>query len=214
MLKNYIRPTFRFLRKKPAHSLLNITGLAMGIACATLIFLWVEDEFSFDHNFPKRDRLYQVRLNMNYAGNITSFPLAPGPMSATMKASIPGVTNSARLRTETELFSLGDKSIYSDGGYTDSGFFSMMQLSFVKGSAAGAFRQLHSLVLTEKMALKFFGGADPVGRTLRLNNEQDYTITGVIRDLPANVTLPFDWLAPVDNFLVKNKWFLQKCRPS
>ena len=178
----------------------------MGIACATLIFLWVEDEFSFDQQFPLRSQLYQVRLNMEYNGYIQSFPVAPGPMSDAIKTTIPGVINSARLRIETHLFTLGDKVINADGGFADSAFFSMMQLPFVKGSPATAFRQLHSLVLTEKMARKFFGESDPVGKTLRVNNDQDYTVTGVIGDLPNNVTFNFDWLAPVQNFLATNKW--------
>ncbi|HMI60026.1 MAG TPA: ABC transporter permease [Puia sp.] len=206
MLINYFRSTLRHLWKKSTYSLLNIAGLAMGIACATLIFLWVEDEFSFDQQFPRRSQLYQIRLNMNYAGAITSYPVVPGPMSDAIKGLIPGVINSARLRTETNLFTLGDKVINADGALVDSSFFSMMQLPFVKGSPTTAFLHLHSLVLTEKMARKFFGETDPVGKTLRVNNDQDYTITGVIRDLPNNVTFNFDWLTPVQNFLATNKW--------
>jgi len=207
MLKNYLKTSFRNLRRKPTYSFLNIAGLAMGIACATLIFLWVEDEFGYDHAFAKRNELYMIRLNMNFGGKISSYTFVPGPMSNAIRGTLPGIRNTSRIRNDRRLFALGDKSIYEEGSFVDSGFFSMMQLPFVKGSGNGAFRQLHSIVLTQKMAIKFFGDADPVGKTLRMNNEQDYTVTGVIRDLPSNVSLRFDWLAPLDNFLATYKGF-------
>ena len=78
MLKNYILTTFRSLRKKPTYSFLNIAGLAMGIACAALIFLWVEDELTWDHQVPNRNNIYWVRVNMPFNGLITSFDGVPG----------------------------------------------------------------------------------------------------------------------------------------
>ncbi|HVW60622.1 MAG TPA: FtsX-like permease family protein, partial [Puia sp.] len=91
------------------------------------------------------------------------------------------------------------------GFYVDTSYFSMMQPSFVRGSAAG-FSHPHSLVLTATMAKKFFGEADPVGKTLRVSRQQDYTVIGVVKDPPQNVSLGYGWLAPVDNFFEKNAW--------
>ncbi|HEX3383818.1 MAG TPA: ABC transporter permease, partial [Mucilaginibacter sp.] len=164
------------------------------------------DELSFDHSFKKRNEIFSVRMNISYGGRIESFTAVPGPMADAIKATIPGVRNVSRIRGDRQLFSLGDKSIYGQGSFVDSGFLSMMMLPFVYGNGNGAIRQVHSIILTETMSRKFFGEVNPVGKSLRMNNEQDYTVTGVIRDLPSNVSVYFEWLAPVENFLVNDKW--------
>ena len=205
MLKNYLTTTFRAIRKSSVYGLLNIGGLALGIACAALIFLWVEDELAFDHQYAKHNELYSIRMNIDYSGKIESYTCVPGPMPNAIRGTIPGIVNNSRLGFGRALFALNDKSTYENGFYVDTSFFSMMQLSFVKGNAA-AFNQPHTLVLAEKMAGKFFGGADPIGKTLRVDNGQDYVVIGVVRNPPQNVSLRFDWLAPVDNFIEKNKW--------
>ncbi len=205
MLINYLITAFRAFRKSSVYGLLNITGLALGIACAALIFLWVEDELSFDHSYAKHNELYQIRLNLDYSGKIESFACAPGPMSDAIRSTIPGIVNTSQLRWDRELFSLKDKNTYEQGLYVDTSFFSMTQLPFVKGNAAG-FNNPHAIVLSEKMAQKFFGATDPVGKTLQVNNQQPFVVTGVVHDQPRNVSLQFDWLMPVSNFLEIQKW--------
>jgi len=205
MLLHYIKTTFRATRKAPVYAFLNITGLALGITCAALIFLWVEDERSFDRSVAKHNQLYSVRMNLDYAGKIESYTSIPGPMPAAIKATVPGIANISRMGFGRELFGLDDKSFYENGGYVDPAYFSMLQLHFIRGNAAG-FNKLHTLALSEKMAAKFFGKTDPVGKTLRVNSQQAYTITGVYSDPPPNVSLRFNWLAPVGNFLQQNRW--------
>jgi putative ABC transport system permease protein len=205
MLINYLITAFRAFRKTSVYGLLNITGLALGIACAALIFLWVEDELSFDHPYPKHNELYSIRMNLDYSGKIESNASVPGPMSDAIRGTIPGIVNNSQTRWDRELFSGNNKNTYEIGLYVDTGFFSMTQLSFTKGNAAG-FNNPHTLVLSEKMAQKFFGATDPVGKTLQLNNQQSFVVIGVARNPPPNVSLQFDWLAPVSNFLDKQKW--------
>ena len=205
MLLHYIKTTFRATRKAPVYAFLNITGLALGITCAALIFLWVEDERSFDRSVAKHNQLYSVRMNLDYAGKIESYTSIPGPMPVAIKATVPGIANISRMGFGRELFGLDDKSFYENGGYVDPAYFSMLQLHFIRGNAAG-FNKLHTLALSEKMAAKFFGKTDPVGKTLRVNSQQAYTITGVYSDPPPNVSLRFNWLAPVGNFLQQNRW--------
>lgn len=106
----------------------------------------------------------------------------------------------------TQLFALGDKTINETGNYADPDIFPMLDLPFVSGSGANAFRQLHSVVINQTMARKFFGEADPMGKLLRMNNEQDYTVTGVFKDLPKNSTFQFQWLAPMANIDHKQPW--------
>jgi putative ABC transport system permease protein len=207
MFKNYLKTTISSLLTKRNYSFLNISGLAIGIACASLIFLWVEDELNFNHNFSKRDNLYQIYENQTYEGKISTFHATPGPMAKALKTEIPGIKNAARLSgTGNQMFALGDKTINEPGDYADSTIFSMLNLPFLSGHPASAFQQLHSLVINETMSKKFFGDLDPVGKTLRMNNEQDYTITAVFKDLPKNSTFQFQWLAPMENVDHKQPW--------
>ena len=96
MFKNYFKTTFRNLWKTKGYSLLNIGGLAIGIACAALIFLWVEDELTFDHYFNNRANLYKVKDRQTYNGTTFTFDATPGPLAHGMKSEIPGIKNTAR----------------------------------------------------------------------------------------------------------------------
>ena len=208
MIKNYIKTTLRSLLKNRSYSFLNIAGLAIGIACASLIFLWVQDEMTFNHNFKKRDVLYKVYENQTYNGKTSTFYGTPGPMAKAMKTEIPGIKNTARLTGDgdNQLFALGDKAITEKGNYTDQEIFSMLQLDFVKGSAATAFRELKTVVINETMAKKFFGDSDPVGKSLRVNNNEDVAVTGVFKDLPKNSTYQFQWLSPLAYIDHRQPW--------
>jgi predicted permease len=207
MLWNYLLTTLRSLRNKPTYSLLNVAGLALGIACATLIFLWVEDELSFDQRVPGRDHIYWSRMNMPYNGAISSFDFVPGPMGPAAQKTIPGIRNAVRLsQDERRLFVTTDKTIYENGMYADSGFFDMMKVPFLRGNSAGALRRPKSIVISETMARHFFGDADAMGKTLRMNNSINYTVTGVVPGSPANQTLRFDWLTSFDDFLDGQVW--------
>lgn len=201
MWKNYFQIAIRNLFKNRTFSLLNIFGLATGITCASLIFLWVEDELTFNQVHEKKENLYALRINANFGGDLYTLRSTPRPMAAAIKKEIPGIANTARI-SDTEqrkLFSFSNKSLYAVGRYADPALLDMFSFSFVQGNAKNAFTQLYSLVITEKAALKFFGTAKAVlGRTLRVNNEQDYVITGVVKDFPLNSSLQFEWLAPYE----------------
>lgn len=201
MYRNFFKIAIRNLVKNKTFSLLNIFGLATGITCASLIFLWVEDELTFDQVHEKKENLYALRINANFGGTLYTLGSTPRPMAAAIKKEIPGIANTARISDEDQrkLFSFSNKSLYAVGRYADPALFEMLSFHFMQGNAKDAFKQLYSLVITEKAALKFFGTTKSVlGRTLRLNNEQDYVITGVVKDFPLNSTLQFEWLAPYE----------------
>ncbi|WP_184546921.1 ABC transporter permease [Mucilaginibacter sp. FT3.2] len=213
MLKNYIKTTLRGLAKNKVYSFLNIAGLAIGIACASLIFLWVQDEVTFNHNFAKRDNLYRVMENRITNGVISTSASAPSPLGNAMKAEIPGIQNTMRKSWNmSELFVLGEKSINEDGAYADPSVFSMLQLPFVYGNPNGAFKETNSVVISQTLAKKFFGDADPTGKTFRLNAKQNFsvdgvfTVTGVFKDLPANSTFQFQWLCSFAIWENQNSW--------
>jgi len=200
MFKNYFKTTMRSLLKNKAYSFLNVAGLAIGIACAGLIFLWVGDELTFDNNNVKKDNLYAVKVNMEYSGNRFTMGSTPRVMAAAMKTEIPGITNTCRVSDGdfNSLFNIDGKAMYASGRYADPSVFSMFTLPFVKGNA-GSSSNAFTLVVTEAAAKKFFGNAENViGKTVKMNNEVNYTVTGVVKDLPRNSTLQFEWLAPYE----------------
>jgi hypothetical protein len=209
MFRSYILSAFRAIRQSSSYGLLNITGLALGIACTTLIFLWIEDELSFDHQYTKRDQLYSILMNLDYSNKIETNWGVPWQLADAIRAAIPEVVNITRMGGHRELFAPGGdstgKSIYENGLSVDTGFFSMLQPVFIKGSTAG-FTNPHTLILTATMAAKFFGPADPIGKTLRVGNQQDYTVIGIVKDVPGNVSIRYDWLERVQNFQDKYHW--------
>lgn len=208
MFKNYLKTTFRNLWKNKGYTFLNIFGLGIGIACAALIFLWVEDEINFNDYFSNQENLYKIKDSQTYDGTTFTFDATPGPLAAGIKNDIPGIKRTARSNqgTVSFLFSLDDKNIYEQGNYVDSTFFSIFHLKFLKGNGANPFPQLYSIIITQKMAEKFFNSIDVVGKTLKVNNKQEYAIAGVIEDLPENVSFKFEWLAPFKILEEQESW--------
>ncbi|MCR8556876.1 ABC transporter permease [Mucilaginibacter sp. BJC16-A38] len=209
MIRNYIKTMWRSLNKNRGYSFLNIGGLAIGIACASLIFLWVEDEVGFDSVNLKKDRLYIVEENQKYDTYVFTESSTPGLMGPTMKAELPGIANTARATegNTTLLFSRGDKSIFAAGRYADPSIFSMFTMPFVQGNAASAFRQLRSVVITESAAKKFFGNEKLVlGKSIKVDNKQDYIVTGVIKDFPTNTSVAGEWFMPYKIYYDQSPW--------
>lgn len=199
MLKNFFKSTFRNLWRNKVYSVLNIAGLAIGITCAGLIFLWIGDEMAYDSSNLKKDRLYEVKVNVNVNGSHFTMGSTPRVMGKTIHNEIPGIANACRISDSDikGLFKIGDKSFYVNGRYADPALFSMFTLPFVRGNAQSAFAQLRSIVVTEKTAETFFGNdKDVVGKTVKLDNKQDYVVTGVLKDIPENSTLQAGWFIP------------------
>jgi len=213
MFKNYIKVTLRNLWKNKTFSFLNIMGLAIGIASAALIFLWVEDEMTFNHHFAKKDYVYRIMENQQNDGKISTSGSTPGPMADAVKSDIPGIKNAGRLSWNMdELIVLGDKSIKGNGAYVDPSVLSMLGFHFIYGDAATVFKELQSVVINESLSRKFFGTDNPVGKTLKMDANQGYsvdgvyTVTGVYKDLPQNSSYKFQWVSPYVVFENKNDW--------
>ncbi len=212
MIPNFLKITFRNLRKNSSYSLLNIFGLAIGITCAGLIFLWVENEMSWDQFLPKKNRLAVIHENQTYQGKVRTTWSTPRLMAAAIVKEIPGVAAACRVDPDNELFGVGEKSLYEAGAWVDSSFFGIFQRPFLEGNARTAFLHPSDIVITETVARQLFGNQSAIGRTIRMNNKKDYDVTAVIEDFPANSTLQFRWLAPMstayftDNDIQTNNW--------
>ena len=209
MFQNFLKTTIRTLWKNKGYSFLNIFGLAIGIACAGLIYLWVEDEVNFDSYNLKKDRLYIIKTNDKVDDGVFTHSSTPGPLGPSLEAKMPGIANTCRT-TEggvSKLFSIGDRTVTATGKYSEPSVFSMFTLPFVEGGTDNPFVQLHSIVITQKTAKKFFGDDKIIiGRIVRMDHKQDFVVTGVLKDLPENFTFQFEWLAPFKNWYDENTW--------
>jgi len=214
MIVNFLKITSRNLRKNSSYSLLNIFGLAIGITCAGLIFLWVENEVSYDQFLPKKDQLYVIWENQTYQGKVRTTYSTPRGLAAGIVHDIPGIAATARLDLDKELLGVGDKSLYEAGGWVDSSFFGIFQRRFLEGSARTAFVNPSDIVITETVARQFFGDEKAAGKKFLMNNKKEYRVSGVIEDFPANSTLQLRWLAPMsstyfaDNNITTDHWDL------
>jgi len=209
MLRIFFKTTFRSLWRNKGYIFLNIFGLAIGIVCAGFIFLWVEDELNFDNNNVNKNRIYLVKTNDKVDDGVFTHSSTPGPLAPTVQSTIPGIERTCRTTEDgtSFLFTIGNKAINASGKYVEPSFFSMFTLPFVQGNEASAFSQLHGIVITEKTAKKIFGDEkDVIGKTVRMDKKQDYVVSGVLKDLPENSTLQFEWLAPFKVWYDENPW--------
>lgn len=200
MFRNYLKMAWRNTLHNKVYSALNIAGLAAGMAVALLIGLWVADQYSYDRFLPGYTQLYQVEMNLTsqHNGTTTQTSIAL-PLTEVLRKEIPGikyVAESDALGLMNHGLLVGDKKLYLGGGAAGSDFFKMFRYPFVKGNANSAFKDIYSIVLTESTAKALFGYADPMGKMVRFDNAQSLKVTGVIRDIPKNSTLQFNYLTP------------------
>lgn len=208
MLVNYLKIALRHIKKNKGFSVLNILGLSLGLTCAILILLWIQDEITYDKFHKKYGVLYRVLEHQTYEGKIYTFGSTPGLLASAMKSEMPGVKNTTRMGWgERWLFTLKDKHIYENGNYVDPGFFQMFSFDFVFGSPETPLPDDHSIVITERMSDKFFGEVNPVGKYLKVNDKDEFVIMAVVKDPPQNSTIQFDWLASFKIFEKENDWW-------
>lgn len=195
MLRNYIKIAFRNLKRHKSFSLLNIAGLAIGMTSSILILLWVLHEKSYDRFHTNANELYRVTSEATEGFKAAVNPPA---MPAELKAKIPSVKNTIRLSLPTTaVFEYGDKRFEEKGGfYADSTFLDVFSFPLVLGNAATALDRPDAVLITENLAKKYFGSADPIGKTLKKNNNHLVTVTGVLANVPTNSHLQFDYIMP------------------
>jgi len=210
MIKNYLLITFRNLLRNKAFSFINIFGLAFGISCSLIIFLWVRDELNTDKFHANSDRLYKVMENQTYSGGqIYTFSSTPGPMAPVLKDEFPEVELSTRITwEERRLFQFREKSFYEEGRFVDQDFILMHTFSLIKGEVSSCLKDTHSIVISKEMAKKLFGDVDPIGKALVMDAGDSFTVTGVLDDIPTTSSLQFKFLIPFEWYFNKNKDWL------
>jgi len=197
MLKNFFKVAFRNLWKNKAFSFINITGLAIGMASAMLLLLWIYDEVSFDRFHEKRDRIYEVWNRAEFSGALHSWSTTPKVLARTLEHDYPEVELAVRVNWSNDLlFSVGEKRIMEPGNIVDSAFLDMFSFPLLKGNPHTALNDMHSIVITEKLAKKFFGIDDPMGKMIKIDNKETFRVTGLAKDPPGNSRFQFEYLIP------------------
>lgn len=205
MLRNYFTIAFRNLLKNKGFSFINITGLAIGMASAMLIMLWIQNEMSKDRIYPKSDRLYRMYNRDKFSGALWAWGTTPKIMGPTLKKDYPEVEDVARMSSANFLFTVGDKKMNENGSFTDSGFLKMFDLPMLKGDPASALNGVNSIVITEDLAKKLFGNEEAMGKSIRIDSSDYFTVTGVMKNIPNTSSFNFDYLLPW-SYMTKLKW--------
>lgn len=191
--------TLRNIRKHKGYAFINIAGLAVGMACSVLIFLWIQDMLSYDAFHEQSHRLFRVHLKIKRDNRISFSPSTPSPLGKTLKETFPEVTHASRFTTWSQrLFQCGDNQFYEDGFcFVDHDFLEMFNFPLIAGDPTSMLTDPYSIVISEEMANKYFAGENPLGKTLRVDNEFDLTVTGLIDNKPHRTNLAFNCLVPV-----------------
>ena len=197
MLQNYLKIAYRNLLRSKAFSAINIVGLSFGLATCLIIGLFVLDELSFDRFHEKADRIVRVTFRANMGGNKIEEANVMPPTAKTLQRDYPEVLEATRLRTAGDFIIEKEEDIFKEEGvaFADSNFFQVFSFPLVAGNAKTALMKPNTLVISEKMAQKYFGNEDPIGKVLSAKNyEEVMEVTGVMADMPANSHFHFDFL--------------------
>jgi len=209
MIKNYFKIAWRNFLKNKTFSLINIAGLASGLACFILIALYVADELSYDQYNEKADRIYRINADIIFGGNNLHMATTADPMGATLKKDYPQVEEYTRIYASSgsRLVKKGNTFINeANVAYADSTLFDVFTLPAINGDTKTALNEPNTVVITASTAKKYFGTTDAVGKMLETNDNNStlYKVTAVIKDIPHNSHFNFDMIFSMDN--VDYKW--------
>ena len=190
MLRNYLKIAWRNLRKQRGLSFINISGLAVGLACCLLITLYVLDELSYDRYNAKADRIYRIHTDVKFGGNDMRMAVSPDPVGPTLKQDYPQVEQFVRLHQRGTWLvkragstnSLREENIT----FADSTLFDVFTIPLVAGESRTALTSPNTVVISESAAKRHFGNQDPMGQTLVFNNTEVFKVAGVMRNMPTN----------------------------
>jgi putative ABC transport system permease protein len=200
MLRNYIKIAIRNIIRNKIFSLINIVGLSIGVACFILIVLWIKDELSYDRFHNNLEQIYLVYKEYQLGDDISANPSTPYPLAKAAGEQIPEVILSTHYYQGSIPVRYGERMYNEDRVcFTDSSFFRILTFDFLRGNPGSSLSNPNSVVITEKIAHKYFGDIDPVGKSLTLNNRFELLVHGVIANVPSNSEFQFDLFAHIDN---------------
>ncbi len=207
MIKNYFKIAWRNLVSNRVYSALNILGLATGMAVALLIGLWVCYQYSFDRWLPGYQQNYQVMYRTINNGEVGSQRSVCFPLADVLRREIPGI----RYAVQSDWMNshglvAGEKKLYMSGATAGGDFLKAFPYPLVKGNAGTVLADPNSIVLTESTAKALFGNDDPLNNTVRIDNQHDVRVTGLMKDLPSNSSLRFNYILPFSYAVMYESW--------
>jgi len=205
MIRNFFIIAFRNLRRNRVFSTINILGLAIGMASAILIGLWIQNELGFDRFHVKETRLYMAYRSENDGGEIKANNFTPKILAPTLKSDYPEIEDAVRMRNANFLFTVGDRHFNVPGNFTDGGFLSMFNFPLLEGDPTTALRGPGHIVITESLSKKLFGNQPAFGKQIKIDSVDLFTVKGILKDLPDNTQFKFEYLLPW-TYLKKIGW--------
>jgi putative ABC transport system permease protein len=206
MYANYVKVAYRNIRNDKINSFISVFGLLLAFTASMLIYRIVQHEISYDAFHDNSKDIYRVILNANRGDSWQSYPTVGPPLGPAIKTFYPEIKESVRFRyTPTAIVSTddGEKQFYEEKiFYSDPSVFEVFTYPLIEGDAKTALLKNTNIVVTDKMARKYFGDESALGKTLLIDNEIPYYITGVLAPIPGNTHFEFDFLLPFDAFKV------------
>jgi len=196
MIKNYLTIAVRNLRKQSFYTLINVFGLAVGLASCLLILLYVNQELSFDKHHREYERIYRVDAEIVFGANHHRLAVTPGPLAEALRHDFPEVQNVARFwNSGSALVKRTDQNFKETRVIMgDSSIFNVFTIPFIEGSPARALHEPNTMVISEAIAHKYFPGESALGQSLIVENKNNYKITGVYANMPVNSHFHFDMI--------------------
>lgn len=200
--------SLRNLYKNKLYTIVNLLGLTIGLSCVMLISLWILEQYSFDNFHPNGDRIYRVLENQYYSdGFVLTTSATPGQLAASLKTNWPEIALSSRVTWGDEKLFKVDNKVFKEKGYhADPDFLRIFNFPVIAGEGADALEEPGKILITTKMAEKYFGHTDVVGQMIRVDNEREVQIAGVMADVPDNTSFKFDFLLPLKDYEKNNDW--------
>jgi len=196
MFKTYLKIALRNLWKNKVLSFINIIGLALGMAGATLLILNIQYEFNVDQFHKKKENIYKAYNRGEVNGKVEAWNVTPPPLAPALKKDYPEIKEVTRVSGAEKLLRYGDKKIKVQGNFTDPSFLNMFSFPLVAGNTSNALDDAYSIVITDQLANKLFGNDEAMNKIIRADNADNFIVKGVLKDLPYNTKFKFEFLLP------------------
>jgi putative ABC transport system permease protein len=196
MLQDYLKTAFRVLLKNKFFSIVNIISLTLGITTCLLILIYIENELSYEKFQKNRDNIYRVTARWGQEGNVMKFAGSMPAIAPAVMGEVPEVENAIRIKKAYDAtFKNRDNNEINEENvfYSEQGIFSIFSIDLREGNPATVLTDPYSVALSEKMAVKYFGSEDPIGKELTIN-KAPFKITGIFSDIPDNTHLKFEFI--------------------
>ena len=206
-MRRFVRTTFRNWKRDATVSLINLAGLTLGMFCTLLILVFVFTELSYDRYQPKSEQIYRLISHLTLGGSPNMIATTNGPPGQAMVTDYPEVLASCLLLPRPRSFVKSEVEEYYEDNmfYADNSFWNIFEFTWIEGSAESSLVKPYTAIITEEIANKYFGDEEALGQTLKMGDERDYEVTGVIEGVPRNTHFSFDFLLSFETLLVTDR---------